>query len=316
LFAIGFIHATFFFTGDILITYAAGGIVLLAFRNTSPKATLVWAVAMSVLGSLGMIGIGLATYGGMKAMIAEKGMAALKSQAAGVISPYVNGGFFEMASYRLQNELLPGWIVMPFYLPQIVGLFLLGVWAYRTRLLERSAENTARLKRICAWGIAIGLPLAAAMEYLAKTSPSLLMNMLGPMFVVMVAPVLAVGWAAGLVLLYRSGSLNWIEHSLRAMGKMALTCYLMHSVVFSFLFCGYGLGWYQQVPYGGLVQISLILWGVQLAVCPMWLSAYKMGPAEWLLRSITYGERQPMRRSSDSAPVNDLRLNPIGPVAR
>lgn len=302
LLAIGFVHATFFFTGDILITYAAGGIVLLAFRKTSTRNTLRWAVAMSALGSAGMLSLGLFSYAGVRSMIAENGMEALmaKAGAEAEVSPYVNGGFFDVAVHRLQNELLPGWLVMPFYLPQIIGLFLFGVWSYRTELLVVTDANSARLKRICAWGVGVGLPIAALAEYAAKTSSVLLINVIGPLTVIMVAPILAMGWAAGIVLLYRAGSLNWIEHSLRSTGQMALTNYLMHSVVFSFLFCGYGLGWYQQVPFAGLVQISLLLWGMQLIVSPIWLGAYRMGPAEWVLRSITYGERQRLVREPES----------------
>ena len=62
------------------------------------------------------------------------------------------------------------------------------------------------------------------------------------------------------------------------------------------LFYGYGLGLYAEVPRVVQQGFVIALIGLQVLVSPWWLERFRFGPAEWLWRSLTYGQRQPMRR--------------------
>jgi uncharacterized protein len=74
-------------------------------------------------------------------------------------------------------------------------------------------------------------------------------------------------------------------------GRMALTNYLMQSIICTTLFYGYGFGLFGKVNVQQGLIITLLVWGIQLPLSQWWLSKYKFGPAEWLWRWITYKEK-------------------------
>ena len=76
---------------------------------------------------------------------------------------------------------------------------------------------------------------------------------------------------------------------------MALTNYLVHSIIFTTIFYGYGFGLFGKIERFGLWGFVLAMWVMQLAISPVWLRNFRFGPAEWLWRSLTYWRRQPMK---------------------
>ena len=81
-------------------------------------------------------------------------------------------------------------------------------------------------------------------------------------------------------------------------GRMALTNYLAQSLVYLFVFYGFGLG---LMRYGGALVCLLIAvpaFALQIGFSRWWLARYRFGPAEWLWRSATYGRWQPFRRET------------------
>jgi len=85
---------------------------------------------------------------------------------------------------------------------------------------------------------------------------------------------------------------------LAAVGRMALTNYLMHSLICLFVFTGAGLGLVGELSRAQLYLVVFTIWGVQLWFSPWWLARYRFGPVEWLWRVLTYGERMPTRRAN------------------
>jgi uncharacterized protein len=81
---------------------------------------------------------------------------------------------------------------------------------------------------------------------------------------------------------------------------MALTHYLLQSLVCTLLFYGYGLGMFGQMPRAWQLAFALGLFALQVAISHAWLARLRFGPMEWLWRTITYGARQPMRRRQDA----------------
>ena len=92
--------------------------------------------------------------------------------------------------------------------------------------------------------------------------------------------------------------MSGLRRALAAVGQMALTNYLLHSIVASVLFLGWGFGLAGQFDYAEQLAIVVAIWAVQLALSPVWLAHYRFGPAEWLWRSLTYWQRQPLRREA------------------
>ena len=81
---------------------------------------------------------------------------------------------------------------------------------------------------------------------------------------------------------------------------MALTNYLLQIATLDLLFSGYALGLGKIRPVFGFAA-ALACFGAEAAFSTIWLKHFHFGPAEWLWRSLAYGERQPMRRRSVSA---------------
>jgi len=124
-------------------------------------------------------------------------------------------------------------------------------------------------------------------------SPLLLLQQIGFM---LGSPALSFSYVFGIGLLVQRES--WLRRlrPLAAVGRMALTNYLMHSLVFTLVANGYGLGFYGRVrPPVGLVM-TLAMFVLQIVLSNWWLGRFRFGPMEWLWRSLSYRKLQPMRR--------------------
>jgi uncharacterized protein len=107
---------------------------------------------------------------------------------------------------------------------------------------------------------------------------------------------LAMGHAAMLMLIIKSGLAKWLMRSLRAVGQTAFTNYIMQSVICTLFFFGYGLGYYGKLELYQLYFVVLAIWTLEMIVSPIWLTYFRFGPLEWLWRSLTYWKVMPFRR--------------------
>jgi uncharacterized protein len=105
----------------------------------------------------------------------------------------------------------------------------------------------------------------------------------------------ALGHVAVLLLVYKAGLLTGLTRRLAAVGRMALSNYLMQSILCTTLFYGYGLGLYGTLDRVQLLGVVVGVWLLQLWYSPLWLRHFRYGPVEWLWRSLTYGGLQPLR---------------------
>ena len=101
----------------------------------------------------------------------------------------------------------------------------------------------------------------------------------------------------GLIMLFcKSPILNWLKMSLAAVGKMALSNYVMHSVIAMFLFTGAGFALFGKLQRHELLYVVFSIWIVQLIVSPIWLKYFQFGPLEWIWRNLSYQKMHPFRR--------------------
>jgi uncharacterized protein len=109
---------------------------------------------------------------------------------------------------------------------------------------------------------------------------------------------LAFTYLIGLVLLFhRSDAWRRRLAYFTPVGRMALTNYLTQSVLYLLLFTGVGFGMYGEVGPAWCVVLAPIIFAVQMAFSGWWLTRFRFGPAEWVWRTLTYGQMQPMRIS-------------------
>ncbi|MCP1381646.1 DUF418 domain-containing protein [Runella salmonicolor] len=104
------------------------------------------------------------------------------------------------------------------------------------------------------------------------------------------------GHIALIMLFVKSGFLPFLQKSLAAVGQMAFTNYITHSIICNFIFLGYGFSMYGKLQRYELYYIVISIWVFQLIVSPIWLKYFRFGPLEWLWRSLTYWKLQPMKR--------------------
>jgi uncharacterized protein len=95
-----------------------------------------------------------------------------------------------------------------------------------------------------------------------------------------------------LLLLQRRSWQRWLA-PLGAVGRMALTNYLLQAVIIVPVCIGFNL--FGRVTPGLGVMLALAVWSAQVPASVWWLRRFSFGPAEWLWRSLTYGSLQPMR---------------------
>lgn len=107
----------------------------------------------------------------------------------------------------------------------------------------------------------------------------------------------ALGWVGLVMLVCKSRVAPTLTRTLAATGQMALTNYLLQTVLCTIIFYGHGFGLFGKVDRLGQILIVFGIWSVLLVVSPLWLRRFSFGPAEWLWRSLTYMQVQPMRRA-------------------
>ena len=102
--------------------------------------------------------------------------------------------------------------------------------------------------------------------------------------------ILTVGYAAAILLLCR---INWLKSLLGLfanVGRMALTNYIMQTILCSFYFFGFGLNHYGEYDVTGLLLFVMTIWVIQITYSNVYFRFFKMGPVEWLWKRLTYGK--------------------------
>ena len=299
LFLIGLAHLLLLWFGDIVALYALMGAVLLLFRKAADRtllatAALLWVapIAWSALIHLGGINLADPLYG--------QGMAALK--AAGIdtdISPlvyYRDTGFVgQLAVHPPEIWFRLGDFVYQLRPAKVLAMFLVGLWVGRRAIHADPAANRALLRRVATIGLGAGLPLSfarAALDMAGPETPAVQLTV--EALYCLSTPTLALGYAAGAALLWANGRRRLVEWAAPA-GRMALTNYLMQTVLQSLIFYGWGLALIGRFGLVFVFPFALGLFALQLAYSRWWLGAFRFGPVEWLWRSLTYGEAQKMR---------------------
>jgi uncharacterized protein len=170
-------------------------------------------------------------------------------------------------------------------------LFKMGVFS-----AERSTGFYAILVLIC---YGIGLPLNSYSAWMIIRSHfDPVVHMYWNSTYDLGRLTIALGHMGVIMLLCKAGALRWLMSSLGAVGQMAFSNYILHSVLTAFFFTGYGLKMYGKLQRYELYYVVAAIWVFQLIVSPIWLRHFRFGPLEWGWRSLTYWKRQPMRLES------------------
>lgn len=310
LLGVGVAHLLFVYTGDILALYALVGLLLVPLRRLSDRAVLLVAAALLLVpvaryalywrGGIGVADPLWALADGYAASQVPERLSRYEVWASGDWRLFFLerrvGALFRAAD--LVEQMRPA---------KVLSMFLVGLWVGRRRLYARLDEARPLLRRVAFVGLGAGLPANVLMAWLDARDvmyggpPDFAGSALGLVqtltYAVGVAP-LALGYAAlaGLAWTHpaRRRMLGWLAPA----GRMALTNYLLQSLVMIGLFFGAGLGLAGRLGPTILWGIALAVVALQSAASAAWLARFRFGPAEWLWRVLTYGRWQPMRRAT------------------
>ncbi len=303
-------------TGDILIVYAICGALLYPLRRLSPRTLLILAGILIVLTSLMYEGLAQVMQMGRAAVteIEQTPSVAEDPQQAALAESWLEfsgdfllgeaaqqeelqqrrGPYPEAAAFtaKYMNEHL-AFAVPVFLFWDALAMMLLGMGFYRMGLL--TGERTARFYgRLMVGGFAVGL-LANGWELIRGVQTDYDITVV---FSYMQATYhigrlgMALGWMGLVMLICQGGLLAGLRHRLAAVGRMALSNYLLHSLICLFIFTGAGFALVGELERWALYPIVFAIWALQLWLSPWWLARYRFGPAEWLWRTLTYGTRQ------------------------
>jgi uncharacterized protein len=183
-----------------------------------------------------------------------------------------------------------------------VALFLLGMWVWRAGIVQRLDQYRPVLKHVCAWGIAIGMAINVFVAIVRAMVPPGTVSVWGWLAGMVYLPgahVLSAGYISGLALLFLHEDWRRFLMPFAAVGRMALTDYLMQSVLCTLFFYHYTTGLYGRIgPALGLVP-TVVLYGTQVVFSNWWLQRYRFGPMEWLWRGMTYGKLASLKKEPE-----------------
>ena len=296
LFLLGLCHLIFLWSGDILMLYAAMGMLLPLFKKLPSKKILCAAgvflvlpvICEAVFGTMladpleaeqwricALYGITEANFGTWLADITSyKGMLQFLHQGA------VERMWEFVSSYRFFK---------------VLGLFLIGYAVGREKVFADLGKYQKLLRNTLFYGLLLGIPFG-----LLYTWNSMEGELLGPIaqsvFYLLSVYPMGFAYAAGFSLLFmrRPEGKGW--QLLARPGKVACTNYLMQSVFGVVLFYGIGFGLGGKVDLLGTEAIALGVYAVEIAVSTLWTNYFRYGPVEWVWRMLTYGKRLPLMR--------------------
>jgi len=301
LIVIGMLHAYLFWHGDILVGYGICALLIFLFRKISPKWLLtVGLITASVPSLLSLLfGWSLPFW---PQDVYEKMLLIWRPNAEIIgaeIATY-QGGWFEQMAHRIPAAFrMHTLIFLLRYGWRAAGLMLVGMALFKWQVLTANRSNRFYVMLMLT-GFGIGLPLiiyGVHTNFAANWSLDYSM-FLGWQFNYWGSFFVALGYISMIMLICKSSHFKKPTRWLAAIGRMALTNYLLQTIICTTIFYGHGLGLFGQVKRSEQILIVFGVWAFLLILSPIWLRFFRFGPAEWLWRSLTYRGFQPMRRKT------------------
>jgi uncharacterized protein len=292
LLGIGLVHMVLIWDGDILTLYALLGLLLPWFRHWSDRRLLIAALLLllSPIAGIALFEVlGWAPHSALYALADSIG-----ERLGG--TPRDPIGWLQRSDPRdYVSWVLSGWPysigtrLESWRIPKVLGIMLIGLVLGRRLAAGTLLDDRRKIRIVLAAGLAIGAPLNILYALTPGAGQTSLPAILGTV-------PLALAYAAGFVLLWDRA--RPVLRLLAYPGRMALTNYLMHSLLGIALFYGIGLGLVGRTPPAGFYAIAVAIFAAQILLSRLWLAWFGQGPMERLWRRLTYGRRSATHEGS------------------
>jgi len=304
----------FLWPGDILVTYALSGFVLWFIRNWKARNLLILAAFLVSIGSLQNFVLKDSLEIARDAAIEEKASFANGEEVSEEISEWAQAwreyeienrveidtiqveiekrttSYASAYEFNLKAASDTIYYLIPFFLfLDALMMMVVGMALFKLNILDgkKDIRFYIRMMSIC---FLVGLSINTYEVWMItnsnmdilETNPYLRSTYhFGRLF-------MALGYIGLIVVLMKIDKFSSLRLRLACVGKMALTNYLMHSVIALFIFSGAGFGLLGKLTWSQLYLIVPLIWALQLYISPLWLKYFNFGPVEWLWRLLTY----------------------------
>jgi uncharacterized protein len=304
LFVIGMLHAWLIWAGDILAPYALSGIIIMLFLYRTDKTIKVW-IGIFAGGFLFLFSllVGLTMWAMSMPEVAadvEIGFMEVSKEFQELLvrgyEVYSSGTYTEMIAYRSEeiSFVWSGMFFTPMGIPYIIATFLFGFLIGRQGLLQkpkllRSLLIPRRWKMLI---LGLLLSLVYATTYLYSDPVFFDGWTLLQTFSIMIgAPLLMLGYCGFILHWLNENRATSFLNRFAPVGRMALTNYILQSLICTSIFYGYGLGLIGRFPPIFILPLAAIIFVLQVYASEWYFNKYKMGPLEKLWRMGTYLKR-------------------------
>lgn len=316
----GLVHSYFLlWTGEILYNYALMGFLVYSFRKMAPKKLVIISVFLFVAGTL-------LNYSDYRSSVKLAGQVHLigeyKSQGreltkelkeaeqkwekmkwekspAGVAeyNDNMRKGYIDVVAYLIPiNQHDDEHYPYRYDVWDVLSMMLLGIALFKWNMLSgKKSYVFYGIIMVAGYGIGLSVNYYELRTILDSNfahtgfSKANITYDLGRIST-------AMGHVALIMIFCKLPVLSWLKAALAAVGKMALTNYIMHSVIALFLFTGAGFGLFGKLQRHELLYVVFAIWIFQLILSPIWLKHYQFGPLEWGWRNLSYLKKHRLRK--------------------
>jgi uncharacterized protein len=299
----GMAHAYLLWSGDILFSYGMCGLAVYLLRKLRPRTLLVLGLLTIAVGSASLAAYGVWSqhWSAADVQIATEQLWKPTPEMVDQELAAYHGSWSQQMHYRVADSLQQQttfFLVFTFW--RAAGLMLVGMGLFKLGIFSARRPGWVYWMMIVAGGV-VGIPLILYGTHREAASgwDFRYSFFYGAEYNYWASLLVSLGWVGVVMLASRATKLLPLTRRLAAVGRMAFSNYIMHTVVCTTLFYGYGFALFGKVERFGQFGIVLIIWGIQLIVSPIWLRYFLFGPLEWLWRSLTYLQWEPFRRHSN-----------------
>lgn len=300
----GLCHSLLLWDGDILLFYALTGMLLPLFRNCSDKTLLMLATTF-LLSPLLFDLLKVITAGRWNISRPFLLQALATDKKAGITEDNVDNWLMQHRSY---SDLLTWsrsgtWWSWQLRLdsnriPKVLGMFILGLYAGRNGLYIHLEKYRSLFRKIQRWGFALGIPAGIAhawfeFDHQVLPAPAGLYDTLS--YALNVVP-LSLAYTTTIVLWYMNRRDSAFLQSIKPAGRMALTNYIMQTLLGITIYYGIGFGLGTRVGPAIFLPVAMAIFMLQVIYSNWWFRHFSYGPLEWIWRMLTYGRRLPIKK--------------------
>ena len=308
LYGLGWLHVSLLWWGDVLTQYATAGFLLLAFRNSKLKTVAIWGWVMTMVPVVGILGYAIYSIFKPPTIPNPENLAALACKVESANWLYSTGSPFDLIADRVHAI----WAFMPMMTVGVAfGLmpcFLLGLWVWKKGIVQNIEEWVPRLRRVWLWLVPVVLfywIFGFLVPYVVEI-PRGQLSLLAYLRQLSrngLASFCALFYVLSFVLAVRKPAIWAFFRPCGAIGRLSLSNYLLQSLIGVLLFTSTGMAFFGHgiLLYGKIgplldLPITLVIYLAQIPLSQWFLRHYRIGPVEWLWRSLSYGQPQRFRR--------------------